>query len=665
MEASAVPRLAPVGVPGARSPRFLRLASDAHLIALIREGRGAAFDAVYDRHHRGILSFCRHTLGDAQEAEDAVQHTFLAAYNDLISSKKQVHLRAWLFAIARNRCYSILRARREHPAAELDEAVTEGLATQVQRREDFRDLVGDMQSLPDDQRAALVLAELESLSHEQIGEALGVPREKVKALVFQARESLVASRAARETDCAEIREQLATQRGGALRRSNLRRHLRECEGCREFRKGIERQRRQLAMLLPVVPTAALKQGVLAGAIAGRATAGLVGSLVFSSALKSGGLKVIVGVAIAGVGTAGTIVATQDPHFDGATAPPPTVTGAPEPRLQKVLPAATTPAPPEASAGSQVRPSGAPQVTAPAAGPGNRVELSKGSPLPTGGVSFSITAAAATLRSLIQGTVRAVHTFAPVPGRLTGGAPLSLPPAEPPSTIPSPASGSSGAQTGTGTPSWPVLSSSAPTGQTGNGPKGRSSGSSTSTPRPGSHGGNGGGYGGSTGSTGSTGRSIFSGGSTRGENSANGSDSSGSTPTDGASGSSGSSSGGGGSGGTSGVDLSGVGSGASGGSGGFAGSGGSSGSENSTTSGGGDGSGGGQYSGGGSGPGSGGSGLGTYGVADTSSPAGSGTTASGTSGAAGDGGTAGTGTTTVSGTTNSTTMSTSAPTTTDH
>ena len=259
MEASAVPRVAPGGVSVFMSPHLLRLASDARLVTLIREGRPAAFEVVYDRHHRGILSFCRHMLGDPQEAEDAVQHTFLAAYNDLISTKKQIHLRAWLFAIARNRCYSILRTRRDQPSGDLGEPATEGLAAQVQRRQDLRDLVVDMRRLPDDQRAALVLAELDALSHEQIGEALGVPREKVKALVFQARESLVASRTARETDCAEIREQLANQRGGALRRANLRRHLRECAGCREFRSEVERQRRQLRVLLPVAPTLALKE----------------------------------------------------------------------------------------------------------------------------------------------------------------------------------------------------------------------------------------------------------------------------------------------------------------------------------------------------------------------------------------------------------------------
>lgn len=252
MAASAVSWEAPAGVSAFLSPALLRLASDSSLVALIRQGRAAAFETAYDRHHRAILSFCRRVLGDPEEAQDAVQHTFLAAYNDLISSEKPIHLRAWLFAIARNRCYSVLRARRERPTPELSDAVTEGLATQVQRRQDLRDLVRDMGRLPDQQRAALVLAELEALSHQEIGEVLGVPRDKVKALVFQARESLVASRTARETDCAEIREQLATQRGGGLRRSNLRRHLCECAGCRDYRKQIDRQRHQVVVALPVV-----------------------------------------------------------------------------------------------------------------------------------------------------------------------------------------------------------------------------------------------------------------------------------------------------------------------------------------------------------------------------------------------------------------------------
>jgi RNA polymerase sigma factor (sigma-70 family) len=251
MEASAVPQGAPAGV-GFSSPQMLRLCSDARLVALIRQGLAGAFEIAYDRHHRAIMSFCRQLLDDPEEAQDAVQHTFLAAYSDLISSQKPIQLRAWLFAIARNRCYTMLRARREQPAGELTEPVTEGLMTQVQLRQDLRDLVGDVRRLPADQRAALVLAEFDALSHQQIGVVLGVPREKVKALVFQARESLQATRVARDTDCAKIQAQLATQRGGALRRTNLRRHLRDCDGCRDYRRQIERQRRHVTIAVPAL-----------------------------------------------------------------------------------------------------------------------------------------------------------------------------------------------------------------------------------------------------------------------------------------------------------------------------------------------------------------------------------------------------------------------------
>src|SRR5215212_7240904 len=85
-----------------RPRRSLRFTRDDELVRLIRAGDERAFECVYDRHHRGILAFCRHMLGSREEAEDAVQHTFIAAYRDLVSSDKDIQLRPWLYAIARN-----------------------------------------------------------------------------------------------------------------------------------------------------------------------------------------------------------------------------------------------------------------------------------------------------------------------------------------------------------------------------------------------------------------------------------------------------------------------------------------------------------------------------------------------------------------------------------
>src|SRR5437016_14489983 len=123
MEVSSLPRAGDGLVP--RSRRLSRLLSDERLVEQIRGGSEAAFEAVYDRHHRGLLAFCRHMLGTREEAEDALQHTFIAAYRALRSSDDPIALKAWLYAIARNRCLSMLRARREQASLEDVEPATE------------------------------------------------------------------------------------------------------------------------------------------------------------------------------------------------------------------------------------------------------------------------------------------------------------------------------------------------------------------------------------------------------------------------------------------------------------------------------------------------------------------------------------------------------------
>ena len=241
---------------------LLGLASDQRLVELVRGGSERAFEVLFDRHHPSVLRFCRHMLGSQEEAEDAVQLTFLAAYRDLMGSERPIVLRPWLYGIARYRCIHVLRLRRELPVARLPEPGIDHLGAEVATREDLRAILADLGRLPDAQRAALVLAALGDISHEQIAQILGCRREKVKALVFQARTALIAGRAARETPCAEIREQLATLRGGALRRTALRQHLHHCPSCRAFREEVRNQRRQWRVLLPLFPISQLKRTVL-------------------------------------------------------------------------------------------------------------------------------------------------------------------------------------------------------------------------------------------------------------------------------------------------------------------------------------------------------------------------------------------------------------------
>jgi RNA polymerase sigma factor (sigma-70 family) len=319
-----------VGMPAAAATRpalqfasrLRRGASDERLVAAVRRGDERAFEALYDRYHQPLLAFCRHMLGTREEAEDALQHVFVSAHRHLREQAGPEHLKAWLYTVARNRCMSILRARREAISIEAEyEPCTDGLvvAGAVERRQEVEELLGDLARLPDDQRAALVLAELGDLAHEDIAVALGVRKDKVKALIFQARETLGGWRQAREVSCRDIQEQLATLRGSALRRAELRRHVALCAGCAAFESEVARQRTAMALLLPVVPGVALKHSVLSAAgassaagAAGAAGAGAGATGVAASAGATGlTAKALVVTALAiGAGGAGTIAVRE-------------------------------------------------------------------------------------------------------------------------------------------------------------------------------------------------------------------------------------------------------------------------------------------------------------------------------------------------------------------
>jgi RNA polymerase sigma factor (sigma-70 family) len=343
MRAISIP--ARTGTRVLRPKRLLVLAGDDTLVEQMRRGNTAAYEIVFERHGAGILAFCRHMLGRHDDAEDAVQLTFAAAFNNLQrGDSRELALKPWLYAIARNRCISILRSRRDQVAIGYEPA-TAGLAEEVERRADLRELLRDVRELPEEQRAALLLAEAGGLSHTDVAGVLGCEVARVKALVFRARSRLIERREAREMPCEEIREQLAILRGGALRRTVLRHHLRECPGCRDYREQVRQQRRMLAAALPVAPSVGLKSGVLAalGIGGGSAGGGLAAGLGGLSASVGAGTaaKVAAVCALAGGGVVTGEAVLKD---TGTPAPPSTAAPAPGPASSR----AAQPSPPPQS-----------------------------------------------------------------------------------------------------------------------------------------------------------------------------------------------------------------------------------------------------------------------------------------------------------------------------
>src|SRR5437764_14713723 len=173
MEVSALTYSGGIGLHG-RS-RLLRLQSDERLVALLRRGNTPAFEVLVARYEPRLLAFCRHLLGSREDAEDVMQEVMTAAFNAILADDRPINVRPWLYRIARNRSLNHLRRIQAIGVDSMDIHLSDNgasAADKVHDREQFQLLVGDIQDLPETQRTALVLREMDALSYDQIAEAM-------------------------------------------------------------------------------------------------------------------------------------------------------------------------------------------------------------------------------------------------------------------------------------------------------------------------------------------------------------------------------------------------------------------------------------------------------------------------------------------------------------
>jgi RNA polymerase sigma factor (sigma-70 family) len=296
MEASALSHSSVAPALRGASP-LLRLQSDERLIALTRRGQPAAFEALCSRYQSRLLSFCRHMLGSREDAEDVLQEVFAAAFNAVLADEREINVRPWLYRIARNRSLNHLRRASAVGVDSMDiHFADHGMSTgdRAIRRESFRELLADVHELPETQRTALLLREIDALSYEQIAHAMETTVPSVKSLLVRARISLAEAAEARKLSCAEVRLELGEVAEGLVKLSApARRHVRSCDRCRSFKKQLKENNTALAAVLPVGPLLIFKKLILAKL--GSATAG--------SAHVAGGASATVGAGAA-AGAAG-------------------------------------------------------------------------------------------------------------------------------------------------------------------------------------------------------------------------------------------------------------------------------------------------------------------------------------------------------------------------
>jgi RNA polymerase sigma factor (sigma-70 family) len=167
----------------------LRTQSDRRLVTLVRDGYEAAFEEIVRRYRKPLDRFAASFVGG--RSEDVTQDAFSKALLALRGSEQEIELRPWLYRIVRNTALNDLRDSPP-PTAELGEAMAgaRSAAEEVERREELTELADRLRALPDPQRAAIVMRELEGLSHEEIAAALGMSGGAARQAIYRGRQAL-------------------------------------------------------------------------------------------------------------------------------------------------------------------------------------------------------------------------------------------------------------------------------------------------------------------------------------------------------------------------------------------------------------------------------------------------------------------------------------------
>ena len=166
---------------------------DAALVARVAAGDREAFGALVTRYQASVRRVTRAVTGNADDGDDAAQDAFLSALDRLETFDPTRSFGPWLMRIASNAAIDLVRRRAVRSAASLEPNVAAagpGPASDAEAAEIRAELAAALAELPERQRVAVTMFDVEGYAHSEIAAVLGVPEGTVRSDVFHARRAL-------------------------------------------------------------------------------------------------------------------------------------------------------------------------------------------------------------------------------------------------------------------------------------------------------------------------------------------------------------------------------------------------------------------------------------------------------------------------------------------
>lgn len=173
---------------------------DALLIRRAQKGDAAAFEALLAPHERKLYALCLRMMGNPEDAADCLQEAMLHAWRAMASYKRTASFATWCYRIASNACVDMLRRKKARPAASLDVLGEAGFSppagpsadpqAQAEAAARRQLLQAGIAALPEDQRLALILRDVQGFSYEEVAQMTDTTLGTVKSRINRARTRL-------------------------------------------------------------------------------------------------------------------------------------------------------------------------------------------------------------------------------------------------------------------------------------------------------------------------------------------------------------------------------------------------------------------------------------------------------------------------------------------